>query len=54
MRTLAGALGAALAARLFALGWAARVGAGRGAALTDVGRSELAARFGLTLPPQKR
>jgi DNA-binding transcriptional ArsR family regulator len=41
---LAGALGAALAARLFALGWAARVGAGRGAALTDVGRSELAAR----------
>jgi DNA-binding transcriptional ArsR family regulator len=49
---LAGALGAALAARLFALGWVVRIGAGRGAALTDVGRSELAAWFGLVLPPQ--
>ena len=51
---LAGALGAALAARLFALGWVVRVGRGRGAALTDAGRSELTARFGLTLPPQER
>ena len=46
---LAGALGAALAERLFALGWVTRVGPGRAAALTDAGRAELRSRFGLDL-----
>jgi DNA-binding transcriptional ArsR family regulator len=47
---LAGALGAALADRLFALGWVTRVGPGRAATLTESGRKELGARFGLELP----
>jgi hypothetical protein len=47
---LAGALGAALAERLFALGWVERVGAGRAAGVTDRGRKELRARFALDLP----
>src|SRR5919197_681776 len=46
---LAGALGAALADRLFALGWVTRVGPGRAATLTESGRKELGARFGLEL-----
>jgi DNA-binding transcriptional ArsR family regulator len=46
---LAGALGAALAERLFTLGWVTRVGRSRAAALTELGRSELRARFGVDL-----
>jgi len=41
---LAGALGAALADRLFSLGWVERVGRGRAAALTERGRDELRSR----------
>jgi DNA-binding transcriptional ArsR family regulator len=43
---LAGALGAALTERLFALGWVERVGPGRAAALTDSGREGLGAFLG--------
>ena len=46
---LAGALGAALAERLFGLGWVERVGPGRAAALTEVGRVELRTRLSLDL-----
>jgi DNA-binding transcriptional ArsR family regulator len=44
---LAGALGAALAERLFALGWVTRVGPGRAVAVTEAGRTELRSRFDL-------
>jgi DNA-binding transcriptional ArsR family regulator len=47
---LAGALGAAFAERLFELGWVERLGAGRAAALTNPGRTELHRRFGVHLP----
>jgi DNA-binding transcriptional ArsR family regulator len=46
---LAGALGAALAERLFALEWVERVGPGRAAALTERGRRELRKRIELDL-----
>jgi DNA-binding transcriptional ArsR family regulator len=47
---LAGALGAALSERLFALGWVERVGPTRAAVVTQSGRAALRYRFGLDLP----
>jgi DNA-binding transcriptional ArsR family regulator len=47
---LAGALGAAVAGRLFAVEWVERVGSTRAAALTKRGRRELRSRFGLEAP----
>lgn len=49
---LAGAVGAALAARLFALGWIARVRDGRALVITPSGRRNLEQTFGFTLPDQ--
>jgi DNA-binding transcriptional ArsR family regulator len=46
---LAGALGAALAQRLFELGWVERFGSGRAVAVTETGRSELRRRLGVEL-----
>jgi DNA-binding transcriptional ArsR family regulator len=46
---LAGSLGAALAARLFELGWIERTPGGRAVALTGAGRSGLLEEFGLPL-----
>ena len=46
---VAGALGAALAARLFELGWIERRDANRSVALTDAGRELLRRRVGLEL-----
>jgi DNA-binding transcriptional ArsR family regulator len=46
---LAGALGAAMTERLCALGWVARVGPGRAVAVTESGRAELRAWFGIDL-----
>ncbi|HUN51396.1 MAG TPA: metalloregulator ArsR/SmtB family transcription factor [Candidatus Sulfotelmatobacter sp.] len=46
---LAGALGAALAARLFELGWLRRTRDDRSVSLTEAGRSALAERFAVTL-----
>ena len=46
---LAGALGAALAERLFALGWVERVGPGRAAALTEAGRNGLESGLGVAV-----
>lgn len=48
---LAGALGAALADRLEALGWLRRAREGRGVALTPPGRRALTERFGARLAP---
>lgn len=45
---LGGALGAALARRLFELGWLSRVEGVRTVAVTPAGRRELQARFGLS------
>ena len=50
---VAGGFGAALAERLFGLGWVERVGPGRAAALTEVGRVELRTRLSLDLPPSR-
>lgn len=47
---LAGAVGAALARRLFALGWIARVRDGRTLVITPAGRRHLDERFGIRLP----
>jgi DNA-binding transcriptional ArsR family regulator len=44
---LAGALGAALADRLFELGWLVRLPAARSVKLTSIGESELSKRLGL-------
>jgi hypothetical protein len=44
---LSGALGAALAARLFELGWVARLPRTRAVRLTDDGRAGLAEQFGV-------
>jgi hypothetical protein len=44
---LSGALGAALAARLFELGWVARLPRTRAVLLTDDGRAGLAEQFAL-------
>jgi DNA-binding transcriptional ArsR family regulator len=46
---VAGALGAALTARLFELDWIERVGSGRAVRLTDAGREGLRERFGVEL-----
>lgn len=48
---LAGALGARLLARLFALGWVARVEGGRGLRLTLAGRQGLKRALGVELEP---
>ena len=50
---LAGAVGAALAQRLFALGWISRVRDGRALVVTPVGRRDLAQTFDLMLPEQR-
>jgi DNA-binding transcriptional ArsR family regulator len=47
---LAGAVGAALARRLFALGWIARVRDGRTLVVTSTGRRHLEQTFGVRLP----
>jgi hypothetical protein len=47
---LGGAVGAALAQRLLALGWLERRGAGRALLVTPLGRVGLHARFGIELP----
>jgi DNA-binding transcriptional ArsR family regulator len=47
---LAGAVGAALAQRLFALRWIARVRDGRTLVITPMGRSNLEQTFGVQLP----
>jgi ribosomal protein S19E (S16A) len=47
---LAGAVGAALAQRLFALGWIARVRDGRTLIVTPMGRRGLKQTFGVVLP----
>ena len=47
---LAGAVGAALARRLFALGWITRVRDGRTLVITPSGRRELEQTFGVLLP----
>jgi DNA-binding transcriptional ArsR family regulator len=47
---LAGAVGAALAGRLFALGWIARVRDGRTLVVTPAGRRNLEQTFGVLLP----
>ena len=47
---LAGAVGAALAQRLFALRWIARVRDGRALAVTPAGRRNLEQTFGVLLP----
>jgi DNA-binding transcriptional ArsR family regulator len=47
---LAGAVGAALARQLFALGWIARVRDGRTLTVTPSGRRNLAQAFGVLLP----
>jgi DNA-binding transcriptional ArsR family regulator len=47
---LAGAVGAALAQRLFALGWIARVRDGRALVITPTGRRNLERTFGVLLP----
>ena len=47
---LAGAIGAALAQRLFALGWVARVRDGRTLVITPAGRRNLERTFGVLLP----
>jgi DNA-binding transcriptional ArsR family regulator len=49
---LAGAVGAALASRLFALGWIARVRDGRALLITPSGRRNLEQTFGVRLPDQ--
>jgi DNA-binding transcriptional ArsR family regulator len=49
---LAGAVGAALASRLFALGWIARVRDGRALLITPSGRRNLDQAFGFRLPDQ--
>jgi hypothetical protein len=46
---LSGALGAALAARLFALGWVVRLPRTRAVRLTDDGRAGLAEHFGVAV-----
>jgi hypothetical protein len=46
---LAGALGAALATRLFELGWVRRARTGRAVRITDDGRDGLKATFGVEL-----
>jgi DNA-binding transcriptional ArsR family regulator len=46
---LAGSLGAALAERMFALGWIDRTRSGRAVRISDEGRSGLHERFGLEL-----
>ena len=48
---LAGALGAALAARLLELGWVERLPGTRAVRVPPGGRHELERRFGLELPP---
>jgi DNA-binding transcriptional ArsR family regulator len=50
---LAGAVGAALARRLLALGWIRRVRDGRALIVTPLGRPNLAQTFGLALPEQR-
>jgi hypothetical protein len=50
---LAGALGAALGARMTALGWIARRKHTRVVTLTETGRRALARQFDITLPPVK-
>jgi DNA-binding transcriptional ArsR family regulator/ribosomal protein S19E (S16A) len=47
---IAGAIGAALAQRLFTLGWIARVRDGRTLVITSAGRRNLAQTFGVLLP----
>jgi DNA-binding transcriptional ArsR family regulator len=47
---IAGAVGAALAQRLFGLGWIARVRDGRTLVITPAGRRNLAQTFGVLLP----
>jgi DNA-binding transcriptional ArsR family regulator len=49
---LAGAVGAALASRLFALGWISRVRDGRALLITPSGRRHLEQTFGFALPDQ--
>jgi hypothetical protein len=46
---VAGALGAALAEHLFALGWIKRRAGNRSIELTDAGRAGLASEFGVDL-----
>jgi len=46
---LAGALGAAIADRVFELGWAKRAKATRAVHLTDDGKAGFAERFGVTV-----
>jgi hypothetical protein len=46
---LAGALGAALAARMFELGWVSRARRGRGVLVTPAGSKGLARTFGLAV-----
>jgi DNA-binding transcriptional ArsR family regulator len=48
-RHVAGALGAALASRLFELDWLRRRSSNRSVEVTAIGRTELAAKFGLDL-----
>jgi DNA-binding transcriptional ArsR family regulator len=50
---LAGAVGAALAARLLALGWVARVRDGRTLVITPIGRRNRERTFGVVLPDQR-
>jgi DNA-binding transcriptional ArsR family regulator len=47
-RHVAGALGAALAGRLFELGWIRRRETNRSIEVTDIGRAQLKAEFGVT------
>lgn len=50
---LAGAVGAALAVRLLALGWVARVRDGRTLVITPTGRRNLERTFGVVLPDER-